>query len=156
MKVFIVDTPAWSKSTSPEIAPNRCGSRSLVESVECLLVRNALAAAQVRAASKRGTLVDGAGLVLRVLRVLRSGAKSWSQRTIIAANVAMSGSPPSSNPRRRQGRIYGSRSAVQLSTSPSPASSTAPGMTRSRQGVRRSTAKAGLSGPSHPGMIAGS
>ena len=153
MKVFIVDTPAWSKSTSPEIAPNRCGSRSLVESVECLLVRNALAAAQVRAASKRGTLVDGAGLVLRVLR---SGAKSWSQRTIIAENVAMSGSLPSSNPRRRQGRIYGSRSAVQLSTSPSPASSTAPGMTRSRQGVRRSTAKAGLSGPSHPGMIAGS
>ena len=89
MKVFIVDTPAWSKSTSPGIAPNRCGSRSLVESVECLLVRNALAAAQVRAASKRGTLVDSAGLVLRVLR---SGAKSWSQRTIIAANVAMSGS----------------------------------------------------------------
>ena len=44
------------------------------------LVRNALTAAGVRAASEPGVLVDGNGLMLRVQR---SGAKSWVQRIII-------------------------------------------------------------------------
>ena len=44
------------------------------------LVRNALTVAQVRAASKPGILVDGNGLMLRIQK---SGAKSWVQRIII-------------------------------------------------------------------------
>ncbi len=44
------------------------------------LVRNALTAARVRSASEPGVLVDGNGLMLRVQR---SGAKSWIQRIII-------------------------------------------------------------------------
>lgn len=44
------------------------------------LVRNALTVAQVRCASKPGTLVDGNGLMLRIQS---SGAKSWVQRIII-------------------------------------------------------------------------
>ena len=44
------------------------------------LVRNALTAARIRAASEPGVLVDGNGLMLRVQR---SGAKSWVQRIVI-------------------------------------------------------------------------
>ena len=44
------------------------------------LVRNALTVAQVRSASKPGILVDGNGLMLRIQK---SGAKSWVQRIII-------------------------------------------------------------------------
>jgi len=44
------------------------------------LVRNALTVAQVRCASKPGILVDGNGLMLRIQK---SGAKSWVQRIII-------------------------------------------------------------------------
>ena len=44
------------------------------------LVRNALTVAQVRCASKPGILVDGNGLMLRIQK---SGTKSWVQRIII-------------------------------------------------------------------------
>ena len=44
------------------------------------LVRNALTTARVRSASEPGVLVDGNGLMLRVQR---SGSKSWVQRIII-------------------------------------------------------------------------
>ena len=44
------------------------------------LVRNALTVAQVRCASKPGILVDGNGLMLRIQK---SGAKSWVQRIIV-------------------------------------------------------------------------
>ncbi len=45
----------------------------------------------MHATNKPGVLVDGAGLVLRALR---SGVKSYGQRTIIATSVARSGSAP--------------------------------------------------------------
>ena len=44
------------------------------------LVRNALTVAQVRCARKPGILVDGNGLMLRIQK---SGAKSWVQRIIV-------------------------------------------------------------------------
>ena len=44
------------------------------------LVRNALTVAQVRCAGKPGILVDGNGLMLRIQK---SGAKSWVQRIIV-------------------------------------------------------------------------